>query len=70
MGQPLLIPPLPQVSGVANNSAMTPDQLAQLRHSLDAMERLLVALTAELKTIREELHAAAVAPEIPAEPRR
>lgn len=49
---------------------MTPDQLAQLRHRLDAMERLLVALTAELKTIREELHAAAVAREFPAERRR
>ncbi len=43
---------------------MNPEQLAQLRERLDEVERLLVQLSAELKTLREQLHAAAPAKQL------
>ena len=43
--------------------AVNADQLAQVRARLDAIDRLLRELSAELKAIREQLHA--VAPSAP-----
>lgn len=43
---------------------MNPEQLAQLRERLDEVERLLVQFSAELKTLREQLHAAAPAKQL------
>ncbi len=42
-------------------ASMEPQQIAELRTRLDTIERLLAQLSAELKGIRETLHAAAPA---------
>jgi hypothetical protein len=40
---------------------MRPNQIVDIRTRLDTIEKLLAELTAELKAIREQLHAAAAA---------
>ena len=40
---------------------MKPNQIVDIRTRLDTIEKLLAELAAELRAIREELHAAAAA---------